>query len=131
MVVNMNMKSDGGESVNAYLSDTITGVFPNVYTVDVAYATNRELFASENADMLALLSENRKKLRKEELAVMMEKVERNLIPYESTGKLLTDDKAPVEVLGMKAIDELIQDEIGYYKEVFQNQGLKGLLSVMG
>ena len=131
MVVNMNMKSDGEESVNAYLSDTITSVFSNVYTIDVPNATNRELFASENADMLTRLSGNRKKLRQKELAAMMKRVEHGLISYESTGKLLTDDKAPVEVLGMRAIDELIQDEIGYYKELFKEQGLKGLLSVMG
>lgn len=58
---------------------------------------------------------------------MMERVEEGLVPYESTGKLLTDDKAPVEVLGMRVIDELIQDEIGYYKDIFKERGLRGLL----
>lgn len=127
MVVNMNMKSDGEGGINTYLADTITDVFSNVYTVDVRGATNRELFASENADMLTLLSENKKQLRQEDLTAMMERVEAGLIPYESTGELLTDDKAPVEVLGMRVIDELIQDEIGYYKEIFRERGLKGLL----
>lgn len=127
MVVNMNMKSDGEGGINACLADTITDVFSNVYTVDVRGATNRELFASENADMVTLLSENGRQLRQEELTVMMERVEEGLVPYESTGKLLTDDKAPVEVLGMRVIDELIQDEIGYYKDIFKERGLRGLL----
>ncbi len=127
MVVNMNMKSDGEGGINVCLADTISSIFPNVYTVDVRGATNRELFASENDDMLTLLSENRKHLSQEELTVMMERVEDNLTPYESTGELLTDDKAPVEVLGMRVIDELIQDEIGYYKDIFREQGLEGLL----
>lgn len=35
---------------------------------------------------------------------------------------MTDDKAPVELLGMKVIDELIRDEVGYYKEIFQEGG---------
>ena len=56
MVVNMNMKSDGEGSINAYLSDTIASVFDQVYTVDVANNTNRELFASDNADMLDLMN---------------------------------------------------------------------------
>ena len=60
----------------------------------------------------------------------MERVEDNLTPYESTGEILTDDKAPVEVLGMRVIDELIQDEIGYYKDIFREQGLEGLLDSM-
>ncbi len=127
MVVNMNMKSDGAGGINVCLADTISSVFPNVYTVDVRGATNRELFASENADMVTLLSENKKHLSQDELTVMMERVEENLTPYESTGELLTDDKAPVEVLGMRVIDELIQDEIGYYKDIFREQGLEGLL----
>ena len=130
MVVNMNMKSDGEGGINVCLADTIASIFPNVYTVDVKGATNRELFASENDNILTLLSENRKHLSQEELTVMMERVEDNLIPYESTGELLTDDKAPVEVLGMRVIDELIQDEIGYYKDIFREQGLEGLLGAM-
>ncbi len=130
MVVNMNMKSDGEGGINVCLADTIASIFPNVYTVDVKGATNRELFASENDNILSLLSENRKHLSQEELTVMMERVEDNLIPYESTGELLTDDKAPVEVLGMRVIDELIQDEIGYYKDIFREQGLEGLLGAM-
>lgn len=130
MVVNMNMKSDGEGGINVCLADTISEVFPNVYTVDVRGATNRELFASENADMLTLLSENRKQLRQKELTAMMERVEDNLTVYKSTGELLTDDKAPVEVLGMRVIDELIQDEIGYYKDIFKERGLKGLLEAV-
>lgn len=127
MVVNMNMKSDGDDGINVYLADTIADVFPYVYTVDVQGSTNRELFASEDAELLALLSENRKQVREEELTAMMGLVEAGLAPYESTGKLLTDDRAPVEVLGMRAIDELIRDEIGYYKKIFKEHGIKGLL----
>ena len=37
---------------------------------------------------------------------------------------LTDDKAPVELLGMQVIDGLIQNEIGYYKEIFREDGIK-------
>ena len=42
--------------------------------------------------------------------------------------LMTDDKAPVELLGMKGIDELIQDEIAYYKGIYKEEGLQGLLN---
>ncbi len=127
MVVNMNMKSDGEGSINTYLSDTIASVFPNVYTVDVAGATNRELFAAVDGEILTKLSENRKRLENEELAAMMEKTEKNLMVYEGSDCILTDDKAPVEVLGMRVIDELIQDEIGYYKNIFRESGIRGLL----
>ncbi len=128
MVVNMNMKSDGAGGINACLADTISNVFPNVYTVDVSGATNRELFASLNENMVAKLSENRAGLEQQELATLMERVEKNLIEYEKGEEILTDDKAPVELLGMRVIDGLIQDEIGYYKEIFKEKGLEGLLT---
>lgn len=41
--------------------------------------------------------------------------------------LMTDDKAPVELLGMQVIDELIRNEVEYYRSIFQKKGLDGLL----
>ena len=40
---------------------------------------------------------------------------------------MTDDKAPVELLGMQVIDELIRNEVEYYRSIFQKKGLDGLL----
>ena len=127
MVVNMNMKSDGSGSINEYLSDTIAGVFDSVYTVDVKGSTNRELFASANPEMLSVMESETEKLSDAGLREMMRTVGNSLVAYEGGGCVLTDDKAPVEVLGMRVIDELIQDEIGYYKEIFKREGIDGLL----
>ena len=127
MVVNMNMKSDSKDGINSWLSDTISSVFSTVYTVDVDGSTNRELFASDNADMLENLSCVTAELTDPELAFMMLEVHRNLQPYESGGRILTDDKAPVELLGMKVIDDIIQSELEYYKNQFKEKGIRGLL----
>ncbi|MCI5648936.1 MAG: fused MFS/spermidine synthase [Fusicatenibacter sp.] len=127
MVVNMNMKSDGEDGINQYLSDTISSVFSEVYMVDVKRSTNRELFASQSKEMISRMLSSVEKLSDHELQVMMEEVAENLEYYEPGECILTDDKAPVEVLGMRAIDELIRDEIGYYKDLFRREGIKGLL----
>jgi spermidine synthase len=58
MVVNMNMRGSGEGNINQYLSDTIASVFGTVYTADVKGSTNRELFASNNAEMLDTLKNN-------------------------------------------------------------------------
>ena len=50
-----------------------------------------------------------------------------LTEYEGTGLILTDDKAPVELLGMEVIDVLIEGEIGYYTEIFEKDGISGLI----
>lgn len=127
MVVNMNMRGAGEGNINQYLADTISQVFGEVCTVDVAGTTNRELFASDNPRMLENLAENGAKLEDEELSRMMDRVERNLTPYEAGNYIFTDDKAPVELLGMQVIDGLIEDEVAYYKGIFEEKGIGGLL----
>ena len=131
MVVNLSMHSDGELSINHYLCDTISSVFPHVATVDVPYTTNRELFASKTADPAALLSSGSSKISAADLSAMMQRVSASLTAYEAAGHILTDDKAPVEVLGMRMIDLLISDELGYFKDIFEKEGLAGLLSSLG
>ena len=122
------MRGSGEGNINEYLSDTIASVFGNVYTVDVAGSTNRELFASDNPEMTGLVKSNLSAVEDEELRAMMERVEEKLIHYEAGGYIMTDDKAPVELLGMQVIDALIQEELGYYKAIFEKEGIKGLLN---
>lgn len=130
MVVNMNMHTEQEGNINQYLSDTIANVFSEVYTVDVAGSTNRELFAANGGDMLERMEAGMSQLTDKELKSMMTEVAENMRVYEKGSYLLTDDKAPVELLGMQVIDELIQSELGYYKEIFQEEGIQGLLESM-
>ncbi len=127
MVVNMNMHSDKDGNINDYLSDTIANVFNNVYTVDVNGSTNRELFAMQSDEALELLNQNKDKLQDNSLQELMTHVADDLICYEKGNYLLTDDKAPVEMLGMQVIDGLIKGEVSYYKAIFKEEGIEGIL----
>ncbi len=127
MVVNMNMHSEEEGGINTYLADTIASVFPFVYTVDVPGTTNRELFASESEGMPRRLEEHGGLISDGELCRLTETICGRLAAYEPGGHILTDDRAPVELLGMHMIDSLIQEELGYYKERFERDGLGGLL----
>lgn len=128
MVVNMNMRGSGEGNINQYLSDTIASVFSTVYTADVKGSTNRELFASDNADMLEILQQNVTTLENQNLQNMMETVSAQSQAYHAGNYLMTDDKAPVELLGMRVIDQLIQDEVAYYKGIYEKEGINGLLN---
>ncbi len=130
MVVNMNMHGSAEGSINQHLSDTIASVFSEVYTAEVSGSTNMELFASDNPDMIARFSENLGSEEDAELRGMMEKVSGRLVEYQAGPYLMTDDKAPVELLGMKVIDELIKDEVAYYKDIYKTEGIKGLLKLL-
>lgn len=127
MVVNMNMRGNEEGNINEYLSDTIANVFSEVYTVDVSDSTNRELFASNNNDMLNRFSYNFEMEEDLELKSFMEGVEQSFEKYKKGKYCMTDDRAPVELLGMSVIDELIKGEVSYYKDVYKNKGIKGLV----
>lgn len=64
------------------------------------------------------------------MKTMMGKIASELTAYVPGDYLMTDDKAPVELLGMKVIDELIQDEIAHYKQIYKDGGLKELLNML-
>ena len=134
MVVNMNMYSDETQSgsqqatINTYLADTISSVFKNVVVVDVPGATNKELFATESDEFLTNLESNAAKEQNEKLADMMERALLTATEYEAGENIMTDDKAPVELLGMKQIDSIIKDEVQYYKEIYRSQGIEGLIN---
>lgn len=63
----------------------------------------------------------------EELNNMMQRISSEMIRYNPGNYIMTDDKAPVELLGMKVIDELIREEVAYYKQVYKEGGIKALL----
>lgn len=92
-------------------------------------SSNRELFASDNPEVLSNLRQNTVTLADRELSGMMNEVLANLTEYKKGTYILTDDKAPVELLGMQVIDELIKDEVAYYKDIYERDGIKGLIDL--
>ena len=131
MVVNMNMRDEREGNMNQHLADTIAAVFPSVYTVDVPGMSNRELFASCEAALPERLAENAALCGDAALRGLMARVGESLEPWVSGGRIMTDDRAPVELLSMRMIDSLIQDELRWYKALYAEQGLSGLMASLG
>ena len=126
----MNMRGSGEGSINEYLCDTIASVFGTVYKVDVAFSGNTEVFASDNAGIIDKMTENVLLEKNDDLSFMMSRVASNLYGYHGGDLIMTDDKAPVELLGMKVIDEMIQDEVSYYKKIYKERGLSGIAEIL-
>ena len=78
--------------------------------------------------MLEIFQQNVTTLENQNLQNMMETVSAQSQAYHAGNYLMTDDKAPVELLGMRVIDQLIQDEVAYYKGVYEKEGINGLLN---
>ncbi|WP_446471671.1 hypothetical protein, partial [Bacillus licheniformis] len=89
---------------------------------------NMEVFASDNPNILEELKAN--------ADILFEKdVEAGNVLYQTLNVadryfpgnlILTDDRAPVEVLGMRGLDEIIQKEIRALKEAYQIHTLKDI-----
>ena len=127
MVVNMNVRGSEDGNINQYLADTISTVFSDVYTADVIRSSNRELFASNNPEMLNVFMDNLESETDATLTEMMSQVNDGLVRYKAGNYIMTDDKAPVELLGMRVIDDMIKDEVEYYREVYKEGGIDALL----
>lgn len=131
MVVNMNMRDPGPGGLNNYLSDTIGQVFSTIDTVILSGATNQELFASDNPQMLERMRTGLALGQQPTLERYLQRtVASNLVAYTPGNLVLTDDKAPVEILGIRSLDAIIQSELDYYHRVFREQGISGVMSAL-
>ncbi len=111
MVLNMNMKQNEEGGINDYITDTVAAVFPEVLTVPTKNNTNVELFAGD-AGIREIFEENVRSIGdRKDLKEMMTMVGGLLEDSGGGDLILTDDRAPVEKLGMKALDAIISDTL--------------------
>ena len=94
---------------------------------NIIYMIARRVFFSQHSDMIEVLSDHVENLSDAGLQNMMQRVADNSSAYVTGDYLMTDDKAPVELLGMQVIDQLIQEEVAYYKDIYEEQGISGLM----
>ena len=80
--------------------------------------------------MEELLAQRSDRLTDRQLAALMERVQEHLVPYQAGNYVMTDDQAPVELLGMRAIDELISEELMYYKDLIRAGDFEGLIDAI-
>lgn len=124
MMVNMNMYTENEGGINDYLCGTIKQVFSSVATYKTG--SNRELFASNAYDVSEKLSVETENLKNYDIKRLMRRIESGLVPVEESNHILTDDKAPVELLGISAIDNMIIEEIDYYMEAIKGKSIPEL-----
>lgn len=131
MAVNMNMRSGGKGSISEALSDTISAVFPYTCAADVPGNTNRVLLASADVEPEDALADYVEKTEEGELKRFLTYAAPAFRPVERGQNILTDDRAPVELLGMRAIDSIIEEELAVYKTALKEDGFRGLLRALG
>ena len=115
MVVNMSLRDMSAGGITDCLTDTIAANFDDVRAVDVYNGTNREVFAAQRSGALERLSERAIEIDDVELRALMKKISAEWITPRGGENILTDDRAPVELLGMRALDALVREQIKFYR----------------
>ena len=102
------------------------GVFGTTYELRVPYGSGIETYSfNGDVDMRAELENITSEDAR--FTVMVERLKTGLKIHEDTGIRLYDDTADVEIRSIRALDELINEELEYYRETFREYGLKGLM----
>lgn len=127
MMLNVNMYSDRKGSINSALCDTAYGVFENLYEFRVAGDSGIEVFACKNKDFPLIEKVNAVSVDNVPLQNAFNKVKNNIKPYEDTGIRLKDETSDVELRSILALDDIIQKELQYYREIYKESGISGLL----
>ena len=89
--------------------------------------TNRVLFAASDEKIFEPLKSRAEKIPDKKLSELMIYTAENWSKPALGENILTDDRAPVEMLSMRALDNIIQRHLSYYKEIYRREGLDGVL----
>ena len=124
------MTSNSPGSINQSLCDTASTSFPNLYTLKVPNSTGQEVFAfNGNKDFLQEMN-NATFPNLDGLSQVITELKTNLTKYVDTGIRLYDENADVEIRSIRALAELIKEQLDYYLRVFRERGLQGLIEVL-
>jgi len=132
LIVNINMKSGDFEGVPEYLAGTVKNCFKSVYRVDLTNVTNSVLFVSDLDNMLENYEKNTRAAIPEDhdLYAISRFVGNNAKEIEASNLILTDDLAPVEVLGQKSLNRIVEQELEYYRSYMKGKSLKDILEML-
>lgn len=128
VAINMNMYTDSESSISDWLCGTITNVFDSVYSVRAN--SNLEIFCSDSYDVHEQLEAKLGTIEDNQLYHFMRDISDSMTKVEKTDLILTDDKAPVELLSMRVLDEMINEELEYLKESIKGKGIKELYEML-
>ena len=117
IMININMMSTSNTEITDYLTQTLKSDMKKVYKYDVFGGSNLIVYSSDNENCLLSYKDNIKKLSEDNpIFPISVEVSENLQEVTDTKYVLTDDLAPIEVLGQKVLDEIVAENLDYFKE---------------
>lgn len=133
IVTNLNMRSETNTEMTDYLTQTIKHVMKKVYTYAMPSATNLLLFASNDSSCRENYRSNIAKVTESHpLYAVMQRVDENLREITESKKILTDDLAPVEIMGQRVLDEIVEESAKQFREEVRSsdKGIWGIFEML-
>lgn len=130
IMININMRSENSTEIVDYLTQTLRNNMEKVYKVNVPGTTNTIVFSSDNKDCLDDFIDNISLLDSSSPLLSIAKyVYKNNVEVNETKYVFTDDLAPVEVLGQKVLNDIVEEALTYFKQELgkSGNGLRGIL----
>ncbi len=133
IMININMRSQDNREIEDYLAQTLRNNMGKVYKYNIPGSTNTIVFSSDDEKCLESYARNVEQLDSDsQLQSVASEVLDGLVETSDTNMVLTDDLAPVEVLGQKVLDEIVADSLDYFKDEIGSSGggVSGLLKLI-
>lgn len=123
IMININMRSDKSTEIVDYLTQTLKSKMNRVYKYSVPNTTNTIVFSTDNTDCLKDYKDNISRLdSKSPLLPLANSVLENQSEIKDASYVFTDDLAPVEVLGQKVLNDIVNDSLAYFKQELKSSG---------
>ncbi len=133
IMININMRSEKSSEIVDYLTQTLRSNMNTVFKYSVPNTTNTIVFSSDNNNCLEYYKDNAEHLNADnQLRPLAERVYKNLNEVSDIKYVLTDDLAPVELLGQKVLNDIVEDSLQYFKQELSNSknGIKGIFELI-
>ncbi|NLP00118.1 MAG: fused MFS/spermidine synthase [Clostridiaceae bacterium] len=132
LIVNVNMKSGSFTGVPEYLANTVKSIFNKVYRADLTQVTNSLLFVSDDNNMIENYNNNVKAQinKNHDLYYISKFIGENLVEMTDDTLVLTDDLAPVEILGQKALAEIVKEEVAIARKQIEGKNLREIFEYL-
>lgn len=123
IMININMRSDKSTEIVDYLTQTLRSEMNRVYKFDIPGTTNVFVYSSDNDELLQDFKDNTGLLPQDNpVRKLAEAVAENSTEVTDTKYVFTDDIAPVEILGQKVLNDIVSDELAYFRDELKNTG---------
>ena len=126
--VNLNMNSDREGGINDYIYGTLQKTFK--YCYKAMAGGNVLVYCSNDINPYEVLKERLSTMSYSALRSLFQMHISTMEPLEENPYLLTDDKAPVELLGMQVLDDMIIDELEYYRAKLRGKSIPEIIRAL-